>query len=276
MTSTTLPLFNANNQRIGTLGLQQAEGSIDKPALIFIHGVGLQSSAWDAQVQYFCGTYRVYAIDMPGHGFSTPILSSSIDKEGNITDYVKWLIHVFHTLKIKQATLVGHSMGALISLGFATTYPEKVQQVALFNSVFCRSKTVRAEVIQRANSIEDDGIDIETPLQRWFDDSPEQQAISKTVKTWLSSIQPQSYAQAYKAFANSDDIYATGLAELTCPLIAITGSDDPNSTPAMSQQIAKQAINGQALIINNHRHMLPMTAADQVNELLWHWLQIPT
>ena len=39
-------------------------------ALIFIHGVGIQSDVWQPQIEYFSKTYRVIVYDLLGHGES--------------------------------------------------------------------------------------------------------------------------------------------------------------------------------------------------------------
>ena len=68
----------------------------------------------------------------------------------------------------------------------------------------------------------------------------------------------------------------TGIANIPCPLWAITGDGDPNSTPAMSQAIAGAAPRGRALVIAGHRHMVNLTAPDAVNNALIDWLASDT
>ena len=118
-------------------------------------------------------------------------------------------------------------------------------------------------------------MDLETPLKRWFRDIPEEQLLAQQVGNWLAGVDMQGYGTAYTAFAHSDDTYADKLKDITCPLLAITGDGDPNSTAAMSIAIAEQAQNAEAVVIKDHRHMINITAPERVNDELKRWLQKP-
>ena len=51
------------------------EGSSNKEAIIFLHGIGGDSNSWEFQLEYFSKEFRTVAWDMPGYG------SSKLDKE---------------------------------------------------------------------------------------------------------------------------------------------------------------------------------------------------
>ena len=44
---------------------------------VLIHGVGMQSAAWAPQFAALAQSYRVIALDMPGHGQSDPLPANS-------------------------------------------------------------------------------------------------------------------------------------------------------------------------------------------------------
>jgi pimeloyl-ACP methyl ester carboxylesterase len=45
----------------------QGEG---KPALVFVHGWGINRTYWNAQLTYFAKKHHVVTIDLAGHGES--------------------------------------------------------------------------------------------------------------------------------------------------------------------------------------------------------------
>jgi pimeloyl-ACP methyl ester carboxylesterase len=92
------------------------------------------------------------------------------------------------------------------------------------------------------------------------------------VERWLTTVHVDAYATAYAAFAEGDDLYADRWPEVACPALLLTGELDPNSTPQMSRELAAAAARGEACIVAGHRHMVNMTAPDDVNEALHHWL----
>ncbi|KIC26852.1 MULTISPECIES: alpha/beta fold hydrolase [unclassified Leisingera] len=260
MTSTILPL----SEPYGAVSCHRAgEGS----PLVLIHGVGMQSAAWGPQIEAFAQTHEVIALDMPGHGGSAPLPEGA-----ELPDYVAWLHAVLQALDLGPVSLAGHSMGALIAGGYAVSHPENAARVALLNGVFRRSSDARAAVEARAAEIRAGSFDLETPLARWFGQSETDQAARAQVGEWLSAVNLAGYAAAYTAFARGDSTYADGFAGIPCPLLALTGDGDPNSTPAMAQAMADAAPQGRAVVIEGHRHMVNLTAPAAVNAALQGWL----
>ncbi len=236
--------------------------------LVLIHGVGLRSLVWAPQISCFARTHRVIALNMPGHGGSTS-LSSGAD----LRDFVQWLAEVLTALGLDTVNLAGHSMGALIAGGFVATYPEKVSRVALLNSVYRRTPAARKAVEERALQIVQRQMDVEEPLIRWFGDCEAEQGIRNKVKGWLETVDPNGYAVTYSAFAKGDDVFADQWGQVSCPALFLTGEDDPNSTGAMTREMASAAPNGKARVIKHHKHMVNLTAPDQVNAAMAEWLQ---
>ena len=273
MTSTTLQL----SKPYGTLSYRDSanHGKGQGEPLVLIHGVGMQSAAWGPQIDYFSQSMRVIALDMPGHGGSSPLPQGA-----QLPDYVQWLFASLTALDTGPVNLAGHSMGALIAGGFAITFPQLTRRVAVLNGVHQRSAGARSAVEARAVQIDSirlnkGEIDIETPLTRWFGDSASDQIAREMVRTWLQAINLDGYATAYGAFARGDQTYASRWPEVECPMLALTGDGDPNSTPEMSQAMASLAQNGHVEVLQGHRHMVNLTASNAVNKILSEWLAMP-
>lgn len=260
MISKTLQL---SNNRIAHY-FEQGEGE----PLVLIHGVGMQAAAWYPQIEFFSKHYRVISVDMPGHGQSTKLAD-----DAQLQDFVDWTIELIIALDVGAVNLAGHSMGSLITTGVSATRPDLVKRMAVLNGVYKRSAQAKDAVIQRAEALKTGHIDIETPLQRWFGQSEvERQAASK-VKSWLQQVDMSGYATAYAAFAQGDAVYADQWPKIGCPALILTGTGDPNSTAEMAIQMASQAPKGKAIVIENERHMVNLTAPDQVNSAMQAWLE---
>ena len=94
--------------------LRQGSG----PAVVLVHGVGLQASVWEEQISTLSKHYDVIAIDMLGHGGS-----SLPPSDARLSDYADQLLAVLDHMGLQQAHLVGHSMGALVALEFPFRTP---------------------------------------------------------------------------------------------------------------------------------------------------------
>jgi (E)-2-((N-methylformamido)methylene)succinate hydrolase len=226
--------------------------------LLLIHGVGLRAEEWNAQIEVLSEKFEVVAPDLPGHGES-PLLAET----AGLADYSDWVARL-----LDQPTVVaGHSMGAMIALDLAVRYPEKICGVVTLNAIYRRTDAARAAVNLRAASL--DGVSVPEPeptLTRWFGGqaSPEREAC----KYWLQNVDPKGYQTAYRVFAEEDGPSDESLKSLRCPALFLTGSLEPNSTPAMSRAMAALAPNGEAQIIETAAHMMPMTHSAEVTDAL--------
>jgi pimeloyl-ACP methyl ester carboxylesterase len=235
--------------------------------VVLVHGVGLRLEAWSPQIDALAATHRVIAIDLPGHGASAPI-----DRGSDIAAFIDWFVAALDDLALDSVNVAGHSMGALIAGGCAVIAPHRVRRVGLVCGVHRRDRTAASAVRARAAEIATGMIDPTAPLARWFGEGSEATESYLLTKAWLGSVDVEAYATAYAAFAEGDDLYADRWSQVRCPALFLTGEFDPNSTPQMSREMAAAAPLGEACIVTGHRHMVNMTAPDEVTTALRHWL----
>ncbi len=101
------------------------------PTLVFVHGAEQDHTAWDQQSPYFTSRgFSVLAIDLPGHGrtYGKPLIS--------IEAHATWLLALLDAAQVSQATLIGHSMGALIALESTFHAPQRVAKLILLGTTF--------------------------------------------------------------------------------------------------------------------------------------------
>ncbi len=76
------------------------------PTAVFIHGAQNDHSVWILQTRYFAHHgFSVLAVDLPGHGRSSGDALTSVEAMAD------WLNQVLDAANVKQAILIGHSMG---------------------------------------------------------------------------------------------------------------------------------------------------------------------
>jgi flavin reductase (DIM6/NTAB) family NADH-FMN oxidoreductase RutF/pimeloyl-ACP methyl ester carboxylesterase len=267
MTSTIPPLSKLQlPPPYGQLSYREAGSGAP---LVLIHGVGMQSAAWAPQIKELCKTHRVLALDLPGHG-----QSAALPEGSDLTTYVAWLHAALSALDTGPVNLAGHSMGALIAGGLAAEHTQMLRRLAVLNGVYRRAPQARRAVAARAAEISKGLVDLDTPLARWFDKTATDLQARSDVATWLSQVDIGGYATAYGAFAGGDSTYAADWPRITCPVLALTGDADPNSTPAMARAMAEAAPDGAVEIIPG-RHMVNLTAPEAVTKSLAQWLMRP-
>ena len=96
------------------------------PPLLLLHSLGVSSESWGRVVEPLAQSWSVYALDMMGHGDSDKPPRNFL-----IEDYARNVIHFSDRLGLGQILLCGNSVGALIAMEVAVTYPEKVKALVL-------------------------------------------------------------------------------------------------------------------------------------------------
>ncbi|NML47556.1 alpha/beta fold hydrolase [Ramlibacter sp. G-1-2-2] len=239
--------------------------------VVLVHGVGMARAVWAQQAEALARECQVVSYDMLGHG------SSDVPPEGvTLADYARQLEALLDHLGIAQANVVGHSMGALVALEFALACPERTLRVAAVNAVFQRTPEQRAAVQARAAALGQEGAaaTIAPTLERWFGNpvpAPLRES-ADLVGRLLREVNPVGYARTYELFASSDRIHEERLAGLAMPALFLTGELDANSSPAMSQAMARLAPRAQAVVLPRARHMMNVTHPLEVNGALRNFL----
>ena len=91
------------------------KGTIEKNAIIFLHGNSLNSFTFHKQLETL--DLPMVSVDLPGHGKS----EFAKDPENTYTfpGYVKLIVDVIKQLNLENFILVGHSLGGHIAIGVA-------------------------------------------------------------------------------------------------------------------------------------------------------------
>lgn len=107
-------------------------GNESAPPLVLIHGGLDHCRNWDAVARELQPHFHIIAPDLRGHGDSDWARGSSYSLSDNVYDLSRLLRHA----ELKDAAIVGHSMGGMVALAYAGTYPEKVSRLGVLDGAF--------------------------------------------------------------------------------------------------------------------------------------------
>ncbi|SAK58563.1 branched-chain alpha-keto acid dehydrogenase subunit E2 [Caballeronia catudaia] len=99
-----------------------------RPAVLFLHGFGGDLDNWLFNLDPLAEKHRVFALDLPGHGQSTPKVPGT-----SLEALASFVAKFMDAVGLQKAHLVGHSMGGGIAAQLAVDRPERVQSVALIS-----------------------------------------------------------------------------------------------------------------------------------------------
>jgi len=223
---------------------------MSKPTVVLLHGVGLDHTAWAAVTSLLGEDYDVVAPDLPGHG-SRPLAPGPVtlaDLADGVAGDVPPGSHV-----------VGFSLGALVAQHLAVHRPELVATLTSVSSVCRRTPAEREAVLERLAVAEQDfAASAEASVRRWYDGTDVSAADVRRTEQTLLGNDPADFLSCYRVFATADAEIAPGLAGITVPSLAVTGENDPGSTPEMTHRLADAIPHCRAVIVPGARHMLPV------------------
>lgn len=115
------------------------------PALILLHTVRTQAEHFRHLIPLVQDRYTVYALDLPGMGYSQIVPGASYD-EPAMREAVKSLIT---RLDLRDVTLLGESMGATLALTTAADLPDRVRCVVAINAYDYAGGIARSSFLAR-------------------------------------------------------------------------------------------------------------------------------
>ena len=247
-------MINAKDSKNTFYLLNQKEGI----PIVFIHGVGLNHTIWELQIDAFDNT--VLAYDILGHG-KTPLNKDNI----SFDDFSNQLISLIDELEMKKIHLVGFSIGSLIARNFATKYNDRLESLTLLCSIFNRSQEQQQIVKDRFELVKKSKTLSKQALDRWFtDDYLEKHPNSyEKISSILEENNMQNFLNIYQLFVNHKD--NEQFEKIKTKTLIITGEGDIGSTPKMSENLSKVINNSKVKIISKGKHLCSIECADDVN-----------
>lgn len=205
--------------------LYEARAGHRASTVVLVHGVGMNRTVWAPQIDALTARFQVLTYDMLGHGDS-----AIPGADPMLADYATQLATLLDALNIARAHVVGHSMGALVALEFALTYPARTLSVAALNAVYDRTPEQRAAVMDRASTLDASATaaGVDGTIARWFGEPvpAHLEAAARDLRALLVGVNPVGYARTYRLFASSDDAHVGRLESLDVPALFLTGEAD--------------------------------------------------
>jgi len=106
--------------------IQLAEWKGEGKPILSIHGITANCRCWDVMASGLSPAHRVIAMDLRGRG-----LSDSPDSGYSIAHHCQDIVALLDDLHIEKAVIMGHSLGAFISVVFGAEHPSRVDRIIL-------------------------------------------------------------------------------------------------------------------------------------------------
>jgi pyruvate dehydrogenase E2 component (dihydrolipoamide acetyltransferase) len=246
------------------------------PAVILLHGWFHDSQMWNRNIDALAQRSRVYAIDLWGFGYSTREI---MDWDYKL--YAHQLQAFMDNLGIQRASLVGHSMGAGVSVFFCTQDQERVAKLVLvspaglpnpspliadaalqrslkqlvLNGEKSRRLLLDTMFIYNSDSISDD----------WFNELTRFHEIKGTNEVLIGSLK--------RNFFDGLSTEIEELGEMNVPALIIWGRHDKSVTPEVGIKMHNVLKGSQLEFFEESGHCANYEQPDRFNETVIRFLQ---
>lgn len=253
--------------------MTQTAFSIDGagPPVVLLHGLGLTRAVWDGQLPALTNAFRVLRYDLLGHG-------ESIKPRGAYTmvQFVEQLDELLDSLALEHTSLVGFSLGGMISRAYTIAHPTRVSALVILNSPHDRTDDERTAVRARAKQAMADGpgATVEAALQRWFTNgfAAAKPEVLDQVRKVLLANDAKVYPEVYRVLAEDDAALVDSISAITCPTLVLTCEDDLGNSPEMARRMAARIRGAQVEIVPGLRHMGLVENPDAINPIIVEFL----
>ena len=237
-----------------------------KRTVVFIHGAGLDHSWFGLQSRYFgYHGYNVLALDLPAHGKSAgPALTS-------VPAMTDWMIRVLDAVKVECASLVGHSMGTLISLDCAVRYPQRVERIALIATA--SPMKVSDAFLDAAKRNSYDAFDMSTV---WAHAPQVPLGSNPNPGMWMygdsqARLERLAPGVLYADLKACNDFNFAG--DVKCPVLFILGKRDVMTPPRAAKGLQDKIPGAKTVVIDFSGHSLMAEAPDATLDALIEFLK---
>lgn len=210
----------------------------DKPALVMVHGAGMDHTVWSMQARYFAHHgFSVMNLDLPGHGRSDGPAPAAIP------DYTDWLAGAIDLAGARDVHLIGHSMGSMISLNLAARPDISIRKLALLGT----SPHIQVAPALLSAAENNDHSAYES-IVGWGVGRRAQIGGHRAPGSWIAGTSMRLLESGQPGVLGNDlgacDRWSDGLEaakSVSCPTLLLLGADD-RMTPARGAAALSEAI----------------------------------
>ena len=224
----------------------------NKRTLVFVHGSGGDHTVWIHQYTQMKEEFNVAALDLPGHG------RSKGKGEQDVALYVEWVRKIIKELNLSKPVLIGHSLGAAISLTFAIKYGD------LLSGIVPVGGGVRMPVNEMIlEGLKTDPEAVIALAAKFSISKINRARFMGPLYEALSKVNPDII---YGDFSACDRLDITNeISQIKTPALVICGADDKMMPPAMSQFLADNIPGAWLVLIESAGHMVMLEEVNAFN-----------
>ena len=244
------------------------------PTVVMIHGNAGSVEDFDfAAMQLLSGSFRVIAIDRPGHG-----RSDRPSKKATVEVQTELLHAALANLAVSRPLLVGHSWGAALALAYALKYPSDVSGLVLLAPAAYPDGSANnlVETIATTPVIGDLSLGFGKAIfgrgmlkralaTAFYPERVPNRYLKLASSLWLSHKHLKAYMEDEASLNRSLSELSKRYGEIRVPVVIVTGDSDRIVSSTENAYALHTTIPQSQLIeIKNTGHEIPLTHPESI------------
>jgi 3-oxoadipate enol-lactonase len=232
-----------------------------KSRAILVHSVAMDGTFWHPVAERLAPNTAVLTLDARGHGASDKpkgpyTVELFADDMADLLDHVGW----------STALVAGASMGGMVSLAFASRYPQRTAALGLIDTTSWYGPDAAKNWGERADKAVTSGLKslIDFQITRWFGDkfrAERTDVVQNCIDIFLRNDVP-AYVEACHMLGRAD--LRAALPRLKMPTAVVVGEEDYAAPPAMAE-VLHRGIEGSTMkVLAKGRHLTPLEMPDVI------------
>ena len=232
-----------------------------RPPVVLLHGVGSRGQSWWPVIDPLAARFHLYQLDLRGHGASGKPAAGYL-----MEHYAADLDAALAALDLEEPRIVGHSLGALVALSWASGHPSRAAALVVEDP----SLRVPPDIVEAFDGWQQ--LAALTPAQAavwyrqeypdWSDEDCLRRA--ETIASTAPGVFAELRAEAQQALANGTTDRTHILAGVESPTLLVYGSVELGSmvAPADAERFVQIMPHARAVQIPGAGHSLHRDASD--------------
>lgn len=252
----------------------QEFGAPDAPVCLLLHGTAGATHSWEGLAPLLAERFRVVAMDLPGHGFTTrpPLHTLSL------TGMAQAINALIKQLGVKPTLAIGHSAGAAVAIQMTLAGGMRPGAIIAINGALMPFKGMAGQVFPSLAKL----LVVNPFVPRLFAFGASRDRVRSLLDSTGSKLTPQQFEFYRRLFNDHGHVGAAlgmmaswdldGLqrrwSRLGVPLHLIVGSADKTIPPSDAPEIAALLPGTQIHILDGLGHLAHEESADCVAETI--------
>lgn len=240
--------------------------------VLFLHPLLNDSRMWLDQLHGVCETRRCIAMDFEGHGFSSPLMRSTIDLEA----YARQAIGLIEALKIEQPVdIVAFAASGVIAAHAYKLAPKRFRSMTLISSVFIDEASIGEVAMATGRRYRQENarlvvIEGKDAMFRRFNEYILADDAPLFARARYKSMLDQTAYETIVAFMQTKVVSASPdmLKTLNLPVMLPVGAEDSIIPMDEAEAMRAKLPQGRIAVIEKSGRLMPLEAPQALNAAL--------